>query len=403
MAHRQWTWPWSCSQSHNRCHRMLRPWHWLEKTWRWASDSETAHKAWESIRSEMPIHEIERCHNAKDLGFQLHCSGARELGSRKVRYDNGMKRLLRLSMIPHDLSTKEHILRSSVYPAMFYETEIFRVAIDSLAKVRTAAPEALVGQSHSMSPALVLFLTNGDILDPEFAVLSQALRTAVQWISHQTDAKQKAFFDIAARFQGGTMRTQGPASTLKHYLQNLSWEIDRQGFMHIDGFTKCHLVRDLLSKITPHVMPCVATKTGFDDQSRHSLYSMPDISRCDTLAILKTFSDSERRQLLREISGAYQLESQKAHWTAESDGTCPFCGEHDSKEHRFEGCAAFTHTSESHSRQYCANLMKKDLHSLRYQSYILMQTCRYIRCYITNNLKPSSWKKTWFFHPTTAT
>lgn len=142
------------------------------------------------------------------------------------------------------------------------------------------------------------------------------------------------------------MRTQGPASTLKHYLQNLSWEIDRQGFMHIDGFTKCHLVRDLLSKITPHVMPCVATKTGFDDQSRHSLYSMPDISRCDTLAILKTFSDSERRPLLREISGAYQLESQKAHWTAESDGTCPFCGEHDSKENRFEGCAVFTHTHQ---------------------------------------------------------
>lgn len=172
-----------------------------KKTWRWASDSETAHKAWESIRSEMPIHEIERCHNAKDLGFQLHCSGVRELGSRKARYDNGMKRLLPLSMISHDLSTKEHILRSSVYPAMFYgteifrvATEIFRVAIDSLAKVRSAAAEALVGQSHSMSPALVLFLTNGGILDPEFAVLSQALRTAVQWISHQTDAKQKGVF-----------------------------------------------------------------------------------------------------------------------------------------------------------------------------------------------------------------
>ena len=132
--------------------------------------------------------------DAKDLGFQLHCSGVRELGSRKVRYDNGMKRLLRLSVLPHDLSTKEHILRSSVYPAMFYGTEIFRVSIDPLAKVRTAAAEALVGQSRSKSPALVLFLTNGDILDPEFAVLSQALRTAVQWISHQTDAKPKGVF-----------------------------------------------------------------------------------------------------------------------------------------------------------------------------------------------------------------
>ena len=41
----------------------------------------------------------------------------------------------------------------SIYPAMFYGTEIFPVATDTSSKVRTMAAEALVGASHSMSPA----------------------------------------------------------------------------------------------------------------------------------------------------------------------------------------------------------------------------------------------------------
>ena len=317
-----------------------------QKSWRWATDTTTAEKAWESIRGELSHHVVDRCHNAKDLGFQLHYSGVRELGSRKSRLEQGMKRLSRLALLPHDLSTKEHILRSSIYPAMFYGTDFFPVAIDTLSKVRTAAAEALVGQSHSMSPTLVLFLTKGDVLDPEFSIMAQALRSATQWVSKQSFERQKAVFEVAAKFLGGTMRTQGPASTLKHYFQKLSWEIDRHGYAHTNGFTKCHLVKDGYPKLHHMLTQAWQQKLVVMMTSGHSLYSMPDISSCDTVPILQTFSDTQRRQLLREISGAYQLEGQKAHWTEESDGSCPFCGDVDSKQHRFQECAAFAHVRE---------------------------------------------------------
>ena len=318
-----------------------------QKTWRWATDTVTAEKAWESLGEELTHNGVDRCHNAKDLGFQIHYSGVRELGSRKTRLEQGMKRLSRLALLPHDLSTKEHILRSSIYPAMFYGTEIFPIAIDTLSKVRAAAAEALIGQSHSMSPALVLFLTKGGILDPEFIIMAQALRSAIQWLSKQPGEQQKAVFAVAAKFLGGTMRTQGPASTLKHYFQKMSWEIDKQGYVLTDGFSKWHLVKDGYPKLHHMLTLAWQQKLVMMMTSRHSLYSMPDVSRCDTVSILQTFSDSERRQLLREIAGAYQLEGQKAHWTSDSDGSCPFCGEMDSKQHRFQECAAFAHVRES--------------------------------------------------------
>jgi hypothetical protein len=192
-----------------------------DKTWRWATDTITAENALISIQAAIPPKEVERCHNAKDLGLQLHYSGTRNLGSRKERFEKGMLRMSRLNHLPHTLTVKEHVLRNSIYPAMFYGSELFPVSSDMLSKVRTAAAEALVGSSHSMSPALVLLLTKGAILDPEFVVMTQAMRTAIQWLSKQTADVQKDFFLATAQFVGNTMNTKGPASTLKHYLNKL--------------------------------------------------------------------------------------------------------------------------------------------------------------------------------------
>ena len=78
---------------------------------------------------------------------------------------------------------------------------------------------------------------------------------------------------------------------------------------------------------------------------------MPDVSRSDTLAILKSYPDADRRQLLREIAGAYQLEAQKAHWLEDTSGNCQFCG--DGKTHRLLTCPAFAHTREPYLDMIC--------------------------------------------------
>lgn len=94
---------------------------------------------------------------------------------------------------------------------------------------------------------------------------------------------------------------------------------------------------------------------------RHSLLGLPDISRNDTLEILNSFKDKERKHLLREIAGAFQTGQQKKHWNDTGNSTCAFCPCEDSKKHRLVECAAFSEnrqpfldtlnflTSEDHS------------------------------------------------------
>ena len=257
------------------------------KTWRWATDTETADLALASIQTAIPNDEVTRSHNAKDLGLQLHYSGVRILGSRKDRLENGLARITRLAQLPHNLTVKELVLRNSIYPAMFYGSELFPVATDVFAKVRTGAAEALLGQSHSMSPALALLLTKGTILDPEFVVMAQAMRTAMMWLSKQSHQRQNDFFHAASSFVGNTMTTKGPASTLKHYLKKLSWSIDKNGFLLIDGVVKCHLLRDGFPTIKNFMSLAWQQQLVLGMTSRFSLFSMPDVSRTDTVAILK--------------------------------------------------------------------------------------------------------------------
>jgi ribonuclease HI len=318
---------------------------WL-KTWFWATSSSTAKKTLESLKDALPGEQIQRMHNAKDLGFQLHYSGCRELGHRKQRFESGLVRLSKLAGLPHELSTREHVLQTSIYPAAFYGTEIFPVSIDMLAKVRSVAADALLGHSPSMSPAIPLFLTNGAILDPEYYVILQAMRAAVHWLSIQAEPARARFFQIAAQFTGGSKQTKGPASTLKHYFSKFAWHIDRSGFVHVQGTVKVHLVTDGFRRLRHFLDLAWQNQLIMMQTARYSQYSLPDISRADTIAILKKFHDHERRQLLRELAGAFQLEGQKQHWAADADGKCMFCGDSDSKEHRLYHCPAFRETRE---------------------------------------------------------
>eukprot|EP00435_Cladocopium_sp_Y103_P070281 s44_g35.t1 len=318
----------------------------LHKTWLWATDTDTANLAQDELSAHFPDQRLQRLHSAKDLGFQLFYSGSRILGSRRSRFEAGLKRLERLTMMPHDLAPKEHLVLTSVFPTAFYGAETFPYSDEMLVKMRTAIADALVGKCTSLSPAMLLLLTGNAILDPEFYTIAQAIRTAMQWLPSQPLAVQGQFFAAAASFTGSNRNTKGPASTLKHLLSKLSWTLDQQGFVHVDGFLRFNLLRDGFPRIRHFLTLAWQNKLVLTHTARHSLYSLPDISRTDTVAILKPFPETQRKQLLREIAGAYQLETQKTHWAPDATGLCRFCQTEDSKEHRLLQCPAFAEARE---------------------------------------------------------
>ena len=81
---------------------------------------------------------------------------------------------------------------------------------------------------------------------------------------------------------------------------------------------------------------------------RFSLFGFPAIEKEATTQCVQTFSDAEQKLILREISQAFQTNSQKSKWDEHEEGLCPYCQEKDNKPHRYLECQAMSHIREQH-------------------------------------------------------
>lgn len=316
------------------------------KTWFWAVDTALANQISQLLEQAFQ-HAIQRKHHARDLGLEIQYSGSHRHGHRKGRWEQGMQKLQKLQDANLCLSVKEHMVMSSVFPAMFHGSDIFPCSSDQLATVRSKTASAVLGHTPSMTPSIALLLTKPTILDPGFYVIQSALRQAIAWLRAQTEATQHAFFHIAATFTGHVSKAKGPAASLCVYLMRLNWQIDKQGFVHVDTFVKLHLVRDSFQTFTVFLQLAWQKDLVVSLTERFKLYHMPDISRADTVQILNRFPDQDRKRLLKLVAWGFQDGCQQSHWASDADGLCPFCSEVDSHTHRMYECAAFQHTRDA--------------------------------------------------------
>ena len=195
-----------------------------QKTWRWASSKDIVDQVRDSLHSAAP-QLIQHKTSSSDFGFQAQYSGKTQLGILQSRFDKGLERLRRLHAMPHCLSVKEAMLRCSIYPATFYGYETKPPAQTVFGQVRAAAARALIGSAKVLSSAIVLALTKGGILDPEFWFVLRVVLTARSFLLNARESIVSRFFWIASRFRGSLHLVRGPASALSHLLCGIGWHL----------------------------------------------------------------------------------------------------------------------------------------------------------------------------------
>ena len=311
------------------------------KTWFWASDNHTATLVQRALEPCLFHEAVPRRNHAKDLGVEMRYSGQNRLGHTSERYQEGQTRLARLAKLGESLSVKEHLLESSIWPAIYYGSECYPVPVQVLNTHRTVAADALFGASHAMNPSIALLLCAKRILDPAFVCIANALRTARSWLMQQRQAMQDSFFECASKASGKPQEVRGPASALKVYLGRINWNIDKEGYLQVNAFQRCHLLQNSFQRVFRLLTVSWQEDLLVTHTHRKALHTLRNPSRCDTVAVLRKLSDNQRKAMSREISGAFQLASQKAKWIPDVKSTCPFCKLEDSRFHRLVECPAF--------------------------------------------------------------
>ena len=307
------------------------------KTWYWVTHGSDAALVSQLLTPFAPVGQLHRRSSAPDLGFQAQYTKQARLGIISDRIESGLKRLSRLAFLPNDLTIKEHLVRTSVFPCMFYGVECRPIATDQLQKVRTRTCDALLGASRTSTPAFALLLTSNGILDPAHWTLTRTVLAARRFLFLFPEL-QDEFLEIAVNFNGTLNGVKGPASAFAWQLHQLSWSCTRQGLIHVGTHTSISLLTSSVSRIKRFIDLAWQQDLIKLHTTRKSLLGLPDISRIATVSVLERFPDHQRSHLLREIACCYQLETQKIFWDSSADGLCRFCQSEDSKIHRLLHC-----------------------------------------------------------------
>ena len=318
------------------------------KTWYWTTSNQDSRDIMQSLYNWSNGVVVQQKQSALDLGFLMHYNKQPKKGISPERLADGFARLRRVQGLPHDLEVKEHLIGSSVFPAMFHGCEIKPISSDELQQIRSYTADALFGPCYSLSPAVALLLTRGAILDPEFWVLWKVISAARKFLVTSPDDLRLAFLGTSSTFQGNLNKVIGPATAFGFCVRKLGWNINRFGGIHVSGFLTFNVMQCSLKRLHRFAILSWQDRLVHMFTQRKEWFGLPDISRADTLPSLLTFPSVHRRLLTRSLAGGYQVQTQKAKWVEDATDKCLHCDEVDSKAHRLLFCPFGASVREKH-------------------------------------------------------
>eukprot|EP00438_Fugacium_kawagutii_P012243 Skav216859 [mRNA] locus=scaffold1042:124091:129630:- [translate_table: standard] len=317
------------------------------KSWAWATTNSAANQLQPLLRSIPATVNVSCQKTATELGAQHTYGGPPRLGKLHDRLATGVQRLGTLQRMPHSFEVKTHLIKSGVYPAAFYGSELLPLGTAHTDEIRSAACSALLGPSPSRN-SHVAMLCVPSLLDPELFVIRQAVLATRRFLIQASDQTKAQFLEVATQHSGVTHKCRGPAGALAHYLNRLSWTLDAQGYLHVDAFRKFKLVELSARKITDFLLHAWSADLLTLHSSRKAWRGHAPIHPQETQRVISSFDTKHHKALLNELSGAFQTASQQAKWDAQTSPECPYCGEHDTREHRIFSCAATLHVRDEH-------------------------------------------------------
>ena len=316
-----------------------------KKTWLWANGKGLCASLKSALRRALPNLNIAKLTTAMDLGSQMTYSGPPRLGKFRARLSQFKKRCQLLQALPHDVYTKAHLARTAILPTL-YGVALLPLGEAHISNLRVQLVNAVLGPNHSRSSIIAMqFLPH--LMDPGVWVILQTIEACRRYLVHATPADRLLFCRILALHNGSHNACRGPAGCLKYYLGKLGWTVSPEGLVHVSPFVSLSLFT-----ASRQAWSFWATWTWQQDFlhqcDRQALVGCNPVNLFDTRGILHKLPAGHFSRVLQEISGAFQLASQKQKWDPQASAECQYCPAVDTRHHRVFSCPATQHIREKH-------------------------------------------------------
>ena len=286
---------------------------------------------------------------AKDLGAAMRYHGPKVLGALKIRVQEARQRLHRLAVQPRSVANKAKLIQSAIWPVAFFACEGHALGRQQIASLRSAAARTLVGPFQQISSFLALSCLSQSLQDPEVYLLVSAF-PALRRASFVDRTMADSILSMAVTATGQPHTVVGPATALKALLVRNGWTLHPSSLLTGPGNVRLHLFtsssRDIARAVQIswlyHVRATLMHRKGLGS------VGVPCPSTCHS--VLRALPSSQQRTVALHVVGAFQTSATKFLWGGAVSPACPWCGEDETRPHRFLHCSAFQALRTKHSQ-----------------------------------------------------
>lgn len=319
-----------------------------KKSWSWATNKQHAQLLKQALNLFLDPDIVKQVQGAFDLGCQITYHGPPKLGQQRNRIAKATKKLQILQRLLFDIRIKSHLVITGIMPIFCYGVELLPVGQHHLDAIRTQVANAVHGSNHSRNSAMAVLMTP-HLQDPVVILIVKVLRTCRRNLSRMSSEEREKFFEVASLHKGESHNCRGPASCLKFYLLWLGWSITKTGIVHTFPGVSIHLLHSSLKTLARLCQKAWESQIIVLHSDRKPWRGLPQPDALATQRVISLFHVKEQHRLIQEISGSFQLATQKQKWDPQTTENCAFCGQLDSREHRTMHCPATAETREPFS------------------------------------------------------
>ena len=330
-----------------------------DKTWCWAT-SDLHKQSLKQVKSSFlpPDAKFTQINSAKELGHIMHykCTPFRE--PHKVRHRQTFARLRKIKKLTATIDEKAKIVTTACYPKALYGAERYFTGQRYVDQLRTETTKALLGEYNNLNGFIATMCLSKFVEDPELHLIKKAVTEARTFLTFASDELQRQFSHVVATYRGHFAHAIGPATALNLYLAKLDWQCDKEGFLHIDGFYRLHLVDTNVDTIVQ------ALETSWMEHisqmmTRQGFRNTPTICRTKTLQTFGKIPEAHQKCIALEMVGCHMLANQKSHFVENQTDQCDLCGQIETRRHNLLECEATKHV-RAHFPHVCERLEELD-------------------------------------------
>ena len=242
---------------------------------------------------------------------------------------------LRASLSPY--RTKLHAVRMLAWPKALHGISVVHLGASHYKQLRTGVMRAIQAERKGANPVLHLATTKLET-DPEAWTVLQTLRDARELGGFEKVDAMLALF--AAKDSDMDLPSNGPTAVLMARLNRLGWAVATNGLVQ-DRYGVFSLTQLGWDELALRVRLSWGHVLGSEVAHRDSFQGIEMADLQAVQSMLERFGTADQVYLRCHLDGTLYTQNGRAHFQADADGLCPWCGHKDGFYHRAWNCPFF--------------------------------------------------------------